>query len=76
VKIVRVNRYLVVLLSWHCALLVGRRLSSPQSAGHQQGVKGTAAGGGEDKERSGTGAALTPQRPALNEKEPSAGRSA
>jgi hypothetical protein len=27
---------------------------------HQRGVKGAATGGGEDKERSGTGAALTP----------------
>ena len=32
------------------------------------GVKGTAAGGGEDKERSGTGAALTPERPVLDVK--------
>lgn len=37
------------------------------------GVRGTAGGGGEDKERSGTGAALTPERPVLEES-PAVGR--
>ena len=31
-----------------------------RALGISEGVKGTAAGGGEDKERSGTGAALSP----------------
>ena len=39
-----------------------------------EGVKGTAGGGGEDKERSGTGAALTPEQPALQESGPSTRR--
>lgn len=41
--------------------------------GISEGVKGTAAGGGEDKERSGTGAALTPKRRALEERQSSTG---
>ena len=43
--------------------------------GISEGVKGTGGAGGEDKERSGTGAALTPQRRALEGKRPSAGGS-
>jgi hypothetical protein len=45
-----------------------------RARGNSEGVKGTGGGGGEDKERSGTGAALTPERPALNEKKSSTGR--
>ncbi len=41
-----------------------RRLAA---RGISEGVKGTGGAGGEDKERSGTGAALTPKRRALNE---------
>jgi hypothetical protein len=35
------------------------------------GFRGTGETGGEDKEQSGTGAALTPKRRALEEKRPS-----
>ena len=43
----------------------------PGSARHREGVKGTGEAGGEDKERSGTGAALTPKRGALQGRQPS-----
>lgn len=39
--------------------------------GISAGVKGTGEAGGEDKERSGTGAALTPKRRALEGNGPS-----
>ena len=42
--------------------------------GISEGVNGTGEAGGEDKERSGTGVALTPQRRALEGKEPSTRR--
>lgn len=43
----------------------------PGARGISEGVKGTGGAGGEDKERSGTGAALTPKRRALDGKRPS-----
>jgi hypothetical protein len=55
----------------HCALLLVDGFRPQGARGISEGVKGTPAGGGEDKERSGIGAALTPKSRALRGKRPS-----
>lgn len=49
----------------------GRLLSCLRSPGHHRRVKGIGKVGGQDRERSGSGAALTPKRRALDGTQPS-----
>ncbi len=51
----------------HYALLLVDGFRRLEARGISEGVKGTGGVGGEDKERSGTRAALTPKRRALKE---------